>query len=559
MQLRKHFSKLAAFLLASTILTGCMGTPVSSQATSEAGSAASSSIVETEAKTIPGTNYTRDADGVPNLNGETITIWLPMAPEEIKWVQSYSEYETIKNLQERLNVKLEFVHPPVGQEQDAFSIMLNSGNWPDIIWANCIDWYPGGRDMAIKDGVMATVDSYINDDYMPNFSKVILSDEVRRKEFFNDNGQLVRLGARYVTNDGKYGASAYTGPMIRKDFLEQTGLPLPETIDDWYKMLTAMKENGVEVPYGWAGKGWDATEAVSTFVSAYGVTHGMMIKEDGKVGFGPMEPGYKDYLAEMNKWYTEGLINPDFANHTDSDNIFPMLASDKVGSYTNHLWTYAGIYYPSVTAENPEKDVIPAPYPVLNKGDKPNRFRDAYYGVQESPSITTKAKSVEACVLLLDALYNPEVNYIMAGTEGVTFERGTTGDFSIDPIWKPNDAELDMRRQHSAVRWREIIDDNSTVPFYYDYPSQLEAFELWNAATYDGKIPSGLTFTEEELEINAKYSTDIYTYLSEMKMKFMVGTEPIENFDAFVEQLKKMHVEELIQIHQQALDRYNAR
>ena len=563
--MKKHFAKiLSAILLSgmvSGMIVGCGNESVSDSGSDGESSAAvlSGSTSEEEEKTASACPFERDELGIPDLQGETIKIWMPLTGQEIKWISNYSEYATIQHLQEALNVNFEFTHAPVGQEKDSFSIMLNSGNWPDIIWTGTESYYPGGLDMAMADGVMMSVDEYIGDDFTPNFKRVILDDEGRRKLFVNDNGQVVRMGARLITTDGEFGASCYVGPLIRKDYLEQSGLDKPVTIADWYEMLTKFKEMGIEIPYGWSSKGWDVTESSNTFVSAYGVNHTYMVTEDGKVVYSPITDAYKDYLTEMNKWYSEGLINPDFANQTNTDNIYPMLASDKIGALSEHLANYVQIYYPPVVASNPEKDLVPVQFPVLNEGDPLSRFRDAYYGVSGDPVITTKASNPEACVVLLDSLYNPEVNYIMAGTEGVTYNRGTTGEFSIDPIWYPNDSELDMRRQHSTLQWREVIDDNSTVPFYYSYPTQQEAFSIWNQATYDGNLPNGLTYTAEENELVAKYQTDIDTFVKEMKMKFMVGIESLDNFDAYVEQVKSMHIDDLVAVKQAALDRFNAR
>ena len=53
--------------------------------------------------------------------------------------------------------------------------------------------------------------------------------------------------------------------------------------------------------------------------------------------------------------------------------------------------------------------------------------------------------------------------------------------------------------------------------------------------------------------------TDINTYREEMTHKFITGQEPLDNFDAFVEQIRSQGIEEAIQIKQDALDRYLAR
>jgi putative aldouronate transport system substrate-binding protein len=44
-----------------------------------------------------------------------------------------------------------------------------------------------------------------------------------------------------------------------------------------------------------------------------------------------------------------------------------------------------------------------------------------------------------------------------------------------------------------------------------------------------------------------------------MTYKFITGQESLDNFDAFVEQIKSQDIEDAIEIQQAALDRYNAR
>ncbi|MNI22949.1 hypothetical protein D3C73_765140 [compost metagenome] len=53
--------------------------------------------------------------------------------------------------------------------------------------------------------------------------------------------------------------------------------------------------------------------------------------------------------------------------------------------------------------------------------------------------------------------------------------------------------------------------------------------------------------------------SDITTYRDEMFIKFVIGAEPVENFDKFVEQINKFNLKRAIEIQQAAVDRYNAR
>lgn len=52
---------------------------------------------------------------------------------------------------------------------------------------------------------------------------------------------------------------------------------------------------------------------------------------------------------------------------------------------------------------------------------------------------------------------------------------------------------------------------------------------------------------------------DVKTYRDEMMAKFIMGAEPLSNFDKFVSTLKSMGIDEAVKAKQAALDRYNKR
>ena len=454
---------------------------------------------------------------------------------------------------------LQYIHPPQGQEQDGFSIMISSGSLPDIVMYMDA-YYPGGIQGGLNDGVVWPVDDYI-DEYAPNFKKNIMADEEVARYYKNDSGQFIRFGTKLrplldsSVPGAEFSQAAYIGPLMRKDLLKATGLPAPVTINDWYRVLTAMKKNGVEIPYGWGRSGRDQTQFVATFSGAYGVYEDFMVKEDGTVTYGPKEPAFKAYLTEMNKWYEEGLINPDFAVHADAANVLPLAAAGKMGAYTTHLWNYQSLYFNAVSKDKLEVDYMPVPCPVLNKGGVINRFRHTVFGVGDEKNITVNAADPIACVVFLDALYNDKVNMRQNfGTEGVTYRYDENGN--IRTIAVPED--FDIARTDGGGNSRLVgITLYSQDTWLND--TGLDAIKVWAKDDYRGKIPSGITMTAEEGDLVSKYKTDLETYSREMITKFIAGVEPIAKFDAFVDQMVKMKVNDLIGVYQDAVDRFMRR
>ncbi len=83
-----------------------------------------------------------DENGYPDLGGVTLTIWMPMDSSMTEFINTYADLQVIKNLDEMLNVDLQFVHPPVGSEKEGFSTMLASGDYPDMIFDSYVrDYY----------------------------------------------------------------------------------------------------------------------------------------------------------------------------------------------------------------------------------------------------------------------------------------------------------------------------------------------------------------------------------------------------------------------------------
>ena len=52
--------------------------------------------------------------------------------------------------------------------------------------------------------------------------------------------------------------------------------------------------------------------------------------------------------------------------------------------------------------------------------------------------------------------------------------------------------------------------------------------------------------------------TEVNTYQDQMILGFIMGTEPLENFDEFVAELNELGIQTAIQYQQEALDLYNS-
>ena len=75
----------------------------------------------------------------------------------------------------------------------------------------------------------------------------------------------------------------------------------------------------------------------SEFVSAFGVGKSFY-QENGVVKFGPIEPGYRDYLETIAKWFAEDLIYRDFLTIENNTTFWSTAGYDEgiISAFAHH-------------------------------------------------------------------------------------------------------------------------------------------------------------------------------------------------------------------------------
>jgi putative aldouronate transport system substrate-binding protein len=204
----------------------------------------------------------------------------------------------LQALEELTNTKIEMLFVPNSNYEDRFNITLGSGDLPTIMLADKTPSFI----QAVRDGAFWDLTDYI-DDY-ENLSQL---NEITRNNISIDGGIYGLPRTRPL------GRLAVT---IRADWLENVGLEMPETIDDFYEVLKAFTNDDPD------GNGQDDT--VGTIISEYagpwdimqtwfGVPNKWGINDNGELYPHFQAPEYREALVFFKKIYDEGLVNEDFA------------------------------------------------------------------------------------------------------------------------------------------------------------------------------------------------------------------------------------------------------
>jgi putative aldouronate transport system substrate-binding protein len=536
---------LSVMTVASSLTVACSNGKESADTNQE------SAKTETASQSTQGAVY-------PIQTKETLTLWAMFPPNLTGVRTKWDDTPFFQEWQKVTGVPMKFIHPAANQEKESLNMMLASGDLPELIEYDWLKEFPGGPEKAISDGYILKLNDLI-DKHAPNFKAYLKAHPEVDKQVKTDNGSYYVFP--FLRGDAN--SMVYQGPIIRKDWLDELGLTVPTTIDEWYTVLKAFKEKkGVESPITLLSspKALAALD-YGGFTGAFGVLKDFYV-ENGKIKYGPMEPGYKEFLATFRKWYAEGLIDKNFAT-VDTKTLDASMTSGRAGSTIGNTGAGIGKWTPVLKEKDAKAVLAPAPYPVLNKGDKP-KFgqKDFAYGSGKSTAITAKTKNPELAVKLLDYGYSEEGSKLFNfGAEGSSYKLDNNYPKYTDLLMKNPD------KLSPAQAFSLYTRSNYYGPFvlakefneqYLALPEQREAIQTWQT-DMDKYILPPITATPQESSELASIMTDVKTLVDETSLKIILGAEPIEAFDKYVEKLKSLKIDRAIEIEEAALARYNKR
>lgn len=115
-----------------------------------------------------------DYSAYPFKESVTLDVWMPANSD----IPDENAHGIQKMVEKMTGIKVNFITPPLGQEADSFTLMISSGDLPDII----IDpgRYPGGLEAGVNDGAYLDLTDLMEKN-APNYNAWRNSDEMRRK------------------------------------------------------------------------------------------------------------------------------------------------------------------------------------------------------------------------------------------------------------------------------------------------------------------------------------------------------------------------------------------
>lgn len=574
--MKNKWSILVTACLLLSLLAGCSD-ETGSTIPEEASSATAEAAVQETAQPNPeqadstGEEAVQSASAAEETAQPDLTISMPLTEDEVSFtlwhdfVPLLSDY--MEGMQDNLSyatmeeisgVHMEFTNVSKDSAATAVSLLVASGDYPNI-WNGFAGYYGQGIDTAIDAEIIYDLAQY--KDLMPNYFSIVDGNEQYAKETYTDDGAM---GLAYCLNSKQVIES---GLVMRQDWLEELGMEAPVTYEDFEEVLKAMHD-----AYG--GTLWLSylgDDITKSFSAGFGITAFNLGSEtyfqqvDGQVQFCPLEEGYLEYVTLMNQRYQDGLLYPDFVSGTSTTTCDPSLMANGTISMVSCPAGFIEQFYAVAGDENFE--LVASARPVKQEGDVIHQgsavAMTSTNGFSIATSISDDDPNFEILLKWLDYWYTQEgsdlANY---GVEGVSYNRNEDGTVEFTELMtnNPDGLAFNLCMNRYVLFVGSFVNDNTRTAVNYN-DKQAESVEIWTESAGDGAYvyPVAISMTAEESEEFSSAYSDIATYVESQTLGFITGSVPLSEYDSFCDTIESMGIDDLTEIYQNCLGRYNAR
>lgn len=540
---------MAAAILGST-LTACGGG-------SDSGTNGSDSAVEGLAEDMALTDAPAEEITLPiSTDGLELSFFAMPEPVITSKMKGYSEMTVHQTAEELTGVHINWREESYTDPKQKMNLMFSTGDTEDIVW-DAWKHASGGPKKLLDEGLIVSLNPYI-EKYAPNLKKLLQETPGLLEQISTDDGRIFMFPTIRLDPITR----ANSGFAIRKDWLDRAGLPVPETIDEWYTMLKTFQDmdmngNGLKDEC-FVSMGFEKTsQSMDNFAVAYGLVAGTdLYVKDGQVKYGTYEPEFKDFVAEMAKWYSEGLLDPEFSTQ-DSKQFDSKMVNDMGGAYYGSLSGNMGKFI-TARSDDSEYDLVPAPMPKAPDGKVHTGISGYGQMVPHGASICSTNENIVETVKWLDWHYSEEGTALYNwGIEGQSYEVVDGKNQFTDLITNNPDGlskdEADARYAGGVLTQMPIVEDPEVFLALKSLPQQKAASQLWCQADTSWLL-SPLYFDSETTTENANIMSEIKTYVAEQFNKYVMGIESMDTFDQFQQQLKNMGIETVLANYQASYD-----
>lgn len=486
-------------------------------------------------------------------------------------IREIDEIPMIAEIAEETGVFFDWEAVPAAGATERVNLMIAGGDLPDAFW-HLISEEMIAQFMG-QNVFLPTQD--LIDTYMPHLQRVFNEAPQYRAMATAPDGNM--YGFPYI--EEMFGLVLTPGPfLINQVWLDEAGLDMPATIDEWADALRAFRDMG-RTPFAFNLGARDAFGSFDTFFQFTGA-FGQAIPVDGtrpesfltvqndEVVFVGNHIAMRDTANWFHELHMEGLICIDSFSPFPGD--WGAFYLERIRAEGAVIGSF-GVWAPVGDIPVFEERIQYVPIPRMTGPAGRTGFANNFSEMQRASAftITTAAQYPEILARYSDYLYIPDVSFRQNwGAIGYTFERNEDGtlrsrlDETGSPIMVPPFETVGEMAQNSRGEKGAIAILNS----YYDVygPYAWDALDLLAFQRINGKeeilaemtsVPR-MIMTVEEARVVAQIQPIILSLVNEFRMSAILDGTGNANWDQFNEDLIAAGLDQMLDAYNSAYARF---
>lgn len=477
----------------------------------------------------------------PLTKDDVITMMIPSSPS---WPVR-DDWKLYEYMADGSGATLDIISVPTSDAGTKYSIMFAAREeLPDVLAFDMV----GGHTKYAGEGLIAFDDL---EAYMPTYNA--WKDSLSEEEYDVVINPRKRADGKiyYTPGTGREGKTRVRAWLYREDIFKKHNLSAPTTFDEMYEVCKTLKELYPDsYPFCTRSRSYLFDIAGSSFDKWWESTVYYDF-DDGEWRWGAAEDTALEVLTYYKKMIDEKLMPADTL--TLAQATWDELVLTDRAFIMPHLQLRIDYFNQLAAAKNPEFKLQAFVPPIANpeKGVAMLERGDLEMIGFTIPD-TGRAEGIANAAKFLDWMYTDEAMELVSwGKEGETFEivDGKRQYITDEAGTMPN-TMYGFQTYGSFCR----LDPAAAEAMQSETTLESEAMIMEHTLPYY-PVTLWLDFNDEEQDVIDVYKLALLNYTEEMLTKFLLGQEPLSNFDAFVGNLKEMGLEELLAAYTSAYDR----
>lgn len=435
--------------------------------------------------------------------------------------EDYNTYPVAETIREITGYTVQYDMLPKDEASDKLNLIMASEEEYDIVT------YTGDTSLIMnyaQNGALVDINPYL--DSAPNL-KAAISDYAR-ETFTLDDG-LYAIGMENLSFDGL--GEVRETMFVRKDWLDDLGLEVPTTTDEFMDMLGAFKtyDNGTgtkTIPMTLTG----SNVSIGGLMGAFGIPNEWN-EVDGQLVNRVADSRIKDYLSFLKSLYEEGLLDAEFPANK-SENQKEKFSNGYSGVAYFGYWDCPSLC-DTMDQTQPDYELAYIPYLVGPNGDV-GIGTTAGGGFDRISFIPKSSKHIDDVIKFIDIqLEEDNFRTICIGEEGVHYTVDENGEYW--PIKPTFFEERSLANNYNIGRlssyptyWMCRAKKDERQWDCWQQLNQNEEVKAVNVVSVTSHAPS---FTE-----TSKNKQSLDQMVLDQQIKIIAGTESVDSWDAFVEE-----------------------